>query len=98
MSDAEDLAAEGNRSSTDLRPESPAPIPPPQEQGLPPIDNEETKARLDKVMQSDVSERMCRGNSHLTVPKIGVSTLLNRLKQSVASARVSTYAFAPSIC
>ncbi|KAL9108732.1 MAG: hypothetical protein Q9227_006528 [Pyrenula ochraceoflavens] len=71
MSDTEDAMADGARSSNDLRAESPVPMPPPQEQAPPPVDDEETRARLDKVMQSD----------------IGIATLLNRLKQSIASAR-----------
>lgn len=56
MSDGElqDVAADANRSSNELRSESPAPIPPPRDPPRETLDGEETKVQMDKVMQSDV--------------------------------------------
>lgn len=57
MSDAEatDVAVDTARSSNELRPESPGPIPPPRDPPQQVLNGEESRAQMEKVMQSDVS-------------------------------------------
>lgn len=58
MSDGEaaDMAGDAARSSNELRPESPAPAPPPRDPPQQVLDGEESRAQMDKVMQSDVRQ------------------------------------------
>ena len=60
-------------NSAEPKNENELPLPPKSEPQTPKVEiDSETRERLDHVLQSD----------------IGVSTLLNRLKQSISSARV----------
>jgi len=75
-----------------------APLPTPPTKSIPAgvqdsprtaIDTSELRERVDSVLQSDVSVEPSLCDAYVANgPQIGVDTLLNRLKQSIAAARV----------